>query len=74
VAGTLLFLLRLADGAAGLNARGPQQPRNLLEMELHGIGAQNLGLREFDARRPHRVHARFELRDVLLEIQPRGGM
>ena len=40
----LLLLLRLADGAAGLYARGPQQARDLFEMELHGVGAQNLSL------------------------------
>ena len=33
------LLLRFADGTAGFSARGAQQPRNLLQMELHRVGA-----------------------------------
>jgi hypothetical protein len=38
-------------------------------MELHGIGAQNLGLRELDTLGPRSGHAGFQLGNVLLEIQ-----
>ena len=64
----LLFLLRLANRAACLHARGTQQARDLLQVQLHCIGAQNLGLREADAGVPHRIHARFEIGNVLLQI------
>ena len=65
------LLLRFADGAAGLHARGAQQPRNLLQMQLHGVGAQNLGLRKLEAGVPHLGHARFQLRDVFLQMHSR---
>ena len=68
-----LSLLRFADGAAGFNARGAQQPRNLLQVQLHRVGAQNLSLRELEACVPHLGHARFKLRDVFLEVQILGG-
>ena len=64
--------LRLADGAAGFNARGAQQARNLLEMQLHRVGAQNLGLREADAGVAHLIHAGFEIGDVLLKVDSLG--
>ena len=38
------LLMHLADGAAGLNARGAKQPRNLLQVELYGISPQDFGL------------------------------
>ena len=64
--------LRIADGAAGFNARGTEQARNLLQMELHGVGAQNLGLRETDAGVAHLIHAGFEIGNVLLQIDSLG--
>ena len=40
-------------------------------MELHGIGAQDIGLRESDALGPRLNHPGFKLGDVFLEIDPR---
>ena len=63
-----MLFLRFADGAASLDARGAQQARDLLEVELHGVGAQNFGLREDNAGVTHGIHAGFEIGNVLFEI------
>src|ERR1700722_18792706 len=43
---TRSVLLRLSQGAGGLDARRSQQARNLLQMQLHRVSAQNLALRK----------------------------
>src|SRR5665213_2751148 len=64
-------LFCLADGAAGLNARCAQQPRNLLQMKLDRIRAQNLCLRKAEPGMPHGIHAAFKIGDILLKIDCR---
>src|SRR5271165_3060342 len=62
------LFLGLADGAAGLNARGAQKPRNLLQVQLDRVSAQDLRLRKLEADVPYGGHARFELRNILLKV------
>ena len=57
---------------AGFNARGAEQAGNLLEMELDGVGAEDFGLRKVDAGVADRVHARFELGNIVFEVEVRG--
>ena len=68
------FFASLADGVAGFDAGGAQQTRDLLEMQLHRVSAQDLGLREADAGVPDLVHARFEIGNVLFEMDAFGRL
>jgi len=47
-------------------------PGDLFQMQLHGVGAQNLGLRKLEkAGGAHFGHARLQLRNVFIQMQSR---
>jgi len=74
VSSRLDLFASLADGVAGFDAGRAQQARDLLEMQLHRVGAHDFGLGEIDAGVADRVHARFEIGDVLFEVDALGRL
>lgn len=59
----------LADGAAGFDAGGAEQAGDLLQVELDGVGAKNLRLREVCAGVAYLSHSVLKAANVVFQIQ-----